>query len=253
MKKVLNAITALLLVTTLLTGTSGCLTTTLIEKLEDPKAGTKIEFPVINDTIVAIGQPDKALLEHLGHPKTIAFLGEKHTYFLLEGGEDLVQMSKVLNGNFIHISPEAMRMTEDHAIVGYSENHRMFVKDNKVWGTITLSYHPDGGIPLSNQEVSLLQKLKFTKSKNKEDSEIYTKELNFKGVLGPRVDIPQSQTQLLKIKRSISFFAPDGSTIVPTIIGYLALPAAVVADAVITPPLIVIGIPLFILTFKGIN
>jgi hypothetical protein len=227
------------------TAMTGCFTMTALDNISDEKAGKPIKFPEISDTIIALGQPDKDFLNELGHPNTIVLLGIKRSYFLLKGGEIIMQISKELNGNYIDIDQHEMRMNADHSIVGYQNTPTMFFKDNKIWGSFTISYHHDKGDQFSEEELATLNKLEFVKSTT--DKDTYTKKVNFEGVVGNKITVPESQMQNMKKTRSISFFAPRRSTIIPTIGKYSIIPLAVVADAVITPILIV-GLPIIMLT-----
>lgn len=223
------------------TAMTGCFTMTALDNITDDNAWKPIEFPEISDTIIALGQPDKAFLNEFGHPGTIVLLGIKRSYFLLKGGEMIMQISKELNGNNIDIDQHEMRMNNDHSIVGYQSKPTMFFKDNKIWGSFTISYHHNEGIQFSKEEVATLNKLEFVKSTT--DKDTYTKKVSFEGVVGPKITVPGAQMQPMKRTRSISFFAPRRSTIIPTIGKYSIIPLAVVADAVT-----IVGLPILMLT-----
>ena len=245
MKRTLNLLVLLGLSILMATGLTGCFTMIALDNASNDKSGKPLEFPEISDTIIAFGQPDKAFLTELGHPDTIVLLGLKRSYYLLNGGEMILQISKELNGNNIDIDQHEMRMNSDNSIVGYQKTHSMFFKDNKIWGFFTVSYHHDEGVQFSKEELASLSNLEFVKSTAENDT--YTKKVNFKGVVGPKITIPDNQMQTFKRTRSISFYAPNKSTIIPTIGNLILFPMAVVADAVITPILIV-GIPIMLLT-----
>jgi hypothetical protein len=245
MKKTIHLLVIWGLFILMATGMTGCFTMTALDNISDEKGGKPLEFPEISDTIIALGQPDKAFLNNLGHPNTIVLLGIKRSYFLLNGGETIMQISKELNGNNIDIDQHEMRMNEDHSIVGYQKTHTMFFKDNKIWGSFTVSYHHDEGVQFSKEELSTLNKLEFIKSTT--DKDTYTKKVNFEGVVGSKITIPDTQAQTMKKNRSISFYAPSSSTIVPTIGKYIVIPLAVVADAV-TTPIAIVGLPIIMLT-----
>jgi hypothetical protein len=138
-----------------------------------------------------------------------------------------------------------MRMNDDYSIVGYQSTPTMFFKDNKIWGSFMISYHHKEGIQFSKEELDTLSKLEFEKSTT--DNGTYTKKINFKGVVGTKITVPGDQMQTMKKTRSISFFAPSKSTIIPTIGKYSIIPLAVVADAV-TTPILIVGLPIIMLT-----
>ena len=245
MKKTIKLLVLLGLSILMATGLTGCLTTSLLENTSDDMAGKPLEFPEISDTIIAIGQPDKAFLEQLGHPNTIVLLGLKRSYYLLNGGEMIMQISKELNGNNIDIDQHEMRMNSDYSIVGYQTTHSMFFKDDKIWGFFTASYRHDEGVPFSKEELSSIRKLGFVKSITEKD--IYTKKINFEGVVGPKITIPDNQVHTMKKARSISFYAPSSSASIPIIAKYIFLPVTVAVD-VVTAPVLIIGVPIILLT-----
>jgi len=232
MKNKLRSISLLLIIVVFSLCASGCMTSYLIKDInQDTGDVINTEWNKINDTIVAIGQPDKALLKKLGHPKTIAFLGLKHTYFIFEGGEALVEISKVLNPNFIDITTDA-KMSKDH------EN---------IDGTISISYfHPDGTQP-GNEEISLLEKLQFKITDNYYNSIGYKRSITFKGVVGPKVDIPENQTKLLKRKRLVTFVAPKTTFSISNLGVKVLQVVAVLPLGVAVDAFLVAGLPVMII------
>lgn len=248
MKKTIKLLVLLGLFILMATAFTGCFTMTALDNASDDKEGKPLEFPEISDTIIALGQPDNAFLIKLGHPNTIVLLGLKRSYYLLNGGEMIIQISKELNGNNIDIDQHEMRMNSDYSIVGYQKTHSMFFKDNKIWGFFTVSYHHDEGVKFSKEELSSLSKLGFVKSTTEND--IYTKKINFEGVVGPKITVPDNQVQTLKRTRSISFYAPNSSTIIPTIGKHILIPLAVAVDTA-TLPIQIIGLTYFTLTWCG--
>src|SRR5690349_6423738 len=78
----------------LIAGSLGCFTAMAVSSASSPRP----DSPIGNDTIIAAGRPDAALAQRLGTSEAVAFLGERNTYMLVKGGEELLQIATQLDG-----------------------------------------------------------------------------------------------------------------------------------------------------------
>lgn len=199
------------------------------------RAVPNIQNPVFTDTIVAIGQPDESALKKIGNPHALFFLGEQRSYFLAEGGETLVNIAKKLDGNLIEMK---------------SDSRSMYIKDEQIWGSIVLTYDKKNNNEINNNELATLADLGF--SKKLKGMAGFEKVITVKGVIYPRVYIPASQLNNLQKRRSISFYNPPSSVVVPSIQKVVLMPVAIAAD-VVTSPLQLLGVVFLVLVFKDMH
>ncbi len=77
---------------------------------------------LFTDTIQALGQPSDDLLRKINIPSAVVFLGVRHTYFLVEGGEQIM--------NFAN-HPDLVGIKFD---IIY--DNKAYLKDGVVWGDL---------------------------------------------------------------------------------------------------------------------
>jgi len=186
--------------------------------------GSRPPQPVLIDTIFAVGRPDAALAQELG-TQAIAFLGEKNTYLLIEGGDVLMQIATEVDGE---------------RIGSYVEPRALFLKDKTVWGSMMLSH-----FSVKNpEEAATLTRLGFAKGPMGN----FERQVLVKGRIYPPLPLSDEQGQQFKRRRSIRFYDPPDSSSLPAL--NPALPAAIVAD-VATFPFQVIGLGVIAITIQG--
>jgi hypothetical protein len=204
-------------------GLSGCFSS-MVDYAN--QRGPEFYQPVLTDTILAVGEPDAALAQALGVPHAVAFLGEKNTYLLIEGGEILMQIAAELDGKRIALG---------------NERRSLILKDGTVWGSLSLFFAP----VRSPQETTKLTRLGFTPGA----LDGYQRRVSIKGRLYPALVFSDEQAQMLKQKRPIQFYVSEDSSPPPDL-GPLYRPAAIAAD-VVTLPIQMIGLAAFAITIHG--
>lgn len=200
----------------------GCFTLMTVADMPtrpDPPSQT----PLKKDILFAIGQPDQAILSKIKNPHALVFLGTSNSYLLVEGGEDLMQISKALDGKHLVVDPEP---------------RTLFLKDEKIWGGLSLIYQPDKAAGPTDAEISALTHQGFQKISG--SHQLYGKVIQIKGMVYPPVKISDTQVNSFKVRREISFYAPPKSIAVPVLTRIALMPLAISAD-VATAPLQALG------------
>jgi len=200
----------------LVAGLSGCLFNSMVDSAE---WRTNSSEPVLSDTIFAIGLPDAALARELGVPHAVAFLGEKNTYLLTEGGEVLLQVATELDGKRMHVSATGSR--------------GLYLKDQSVWGSLSIFFGPAE----SPNEITAINRLGFA---GPGSFGVYEKKIRVKGMLYPAIVLSDEQGQKFKQKRKVSLYSPPDSTPPPSH-APLVRPAAIAAD-IVTLPIQLLGL-----------
>jgi hypothetical protein len=181
---------------------------------------------VLTDDIVAFGRPDEALAKSMGKADAVAFLGTTNTYLLVEGGEALLSMAK--------LDPARLTLTPD--------NHRLFVKDKTIWGTLEFSYASDAATA-TEEERALFKTLRFYRSSPK----AVTRIVNIKGAVYPAIKLQGASFTEMQKARKLSFRAPSTTETKPDVGKIAMLPAAIVVD-VVTAPLQLLGAGVLLLS-----
>jgi hypothetical protein len=208
-----------------LVGGTGCFTMLVGAPLT--KTITTQEKESFTDTIQALGRPDASLLKELNIPDAIVFLGLKHAYFLVEGGDKLFQIA---------IHPDLIGDKFD-----IHSRRDIYIKDDKVWGRVLINYG-DKKTPLASHEISALKSLGFTE---------YFKEtyfglaLDFRGGVYPAIDLAKAGVKSLGRTYDLIFMEPGVQTKEIAWDGVAELPLTLALD-VVTAPLQVMGFILFL-------
>ena len=192
-------------------GSMGCATILATEVYSS--GGHTTKSLVLTDKIVAIGKPDAALAKELGNNECVAFVGEKNTYMLHQGGAQLLQISQM------HLDPARMELDADK-----SEN--LFLQGDHVWGALVLTY--GDGKALSPEERAELIKARFV-ADNQANPLKFSKIVNVDGVVYPALKLSGEQSENLTRYRTIKLYANKYSG--PSVIG-----------KVLKAPLILVGV-----------
>lgn len=193
----------------------GCATTVALSS-----SGNRSAYyytPVLNDTIFALGKPDAAAAQQIGAPHSVVFLGKNNSYLLFEGGEELMQLANGLDGNLISLG---------------NQSGKLFLKDKKVWGTLTLNYGKGNAYVYSPGEIDALSKLGF---KPVGKSGLYGKSIAVKGMVYPAQALPEDKAQRFKVSHQLSFYNPPESSPPPDFGKLIKVPLAIVVDVVTLP------------------
>lgn len=193
-------------------GGLGCATMLAAGK-RNPRADAHFYRPVLTDTIFALGRADEKLARKIGNEHAVAFLGRRHTYLLLDGGEKLLRVAKELDGDRLEL---------------VAQPRSIFLSDKTLWGTITLAYQP---VPGQASRAELLQDLGFMPV----EEGSYRLSLPIQGVLYPPVKVGPELEGRFKQTRSIAFYNAPDSTPPPDLSKFVLVPLAVAVDVMLTP------------------
>lgn len=220
MKYPIRWLVLLVIIVTAISVYMGCATMLMTEVVYKDK-GHPYKSHVLTDEIVAIGKPDATLTRELSQDDCIAFIGQKKTYLLNNGGKELWQIAQ--------LKLDAARMETDAA-----ESQELFLDENRVWGKLTVSY--DGGKPLSVEEESELLKAGFA-SDNSPNHPKYLKTITIAGWVYPAIKGLDEQMPKLKRARIIKFYANkySGETVVAKIVKAPLILVGVAVDTVLLP------------------
>ena len=193
-------------------GGLGCATMYAANR-DNPRAEKHYNEPILTDTICALAIPDESLSEKVGSD-AIAFLGQKHTYLLVQGGDELVRIGRELDGEFLTIE---------------GNQRRMFMKDTTIWGEINMTYQIPDELTADAATTNQLIELGFTPRR----SGTYERTTAVKGAIQPPLDI--KDVPAFKKCRDISFFNPPDSSPPPDLDKYVLVPLGVATDIILTP------------------
>lgn len=183
---------------------------------------------VLTDDIVAFGRPDAAMAQSMGKADAVAFLGTTNTYLLVEGGDALLSMTK--------LDPARLTLTPD--------NHRLFIKDKTIWGTLEFSYTSDVAT-VTEEEKVLFRTLRFERS----SPNTIVGKVSIKGAVYPAIKLQGAAFTEMQKARKLSFRAPSTieTQFKPDVGKFVRLPAAIAVD-VATGPLQLLGAGVLLLS-----
>jgi hypothetical protein len=213
-----------------LVGGSGCFT-----MLSKPYA-KKVFIPekeLFTDTIQALGRPSESLLKEINIPGAVVFLGVKHAYFLVEGGDKILQFA-----NHPYLAGIKFELV-------FKQN--AYIKDGMVWGRLYIRYG-EKGVLLSSNEIAALKNLGFDLHFEGFFAGI---SLSFRGKSYPPIDLSKSGFGALKRTYDLTFYEPSTSASEVSWSGILTkLPLTLALD-VVTLPIQLIGFPVTIMTIAA--
>lgn len=172
--------------------------------------------PVANDRLLAIGKVNQATEEQMGGRSAIAFLGEKHTYLLTRGSEDLQAIVRSPIGAVVEIPS------------GPSD---LFAADQKFWGSVPLRVAGDKDF--TAEQLAQLEALGFVKQKWKNAP--FEKKLPIEGVMLAPAKIPAGALDQLSHPRPIEFYPPHNQEAPANLKKIAVMPLAVAVDTVTAP------------------
>lgn len=193
-------------------GGLGC-ATMLASERRNPRANAHYNRAVLLDTVSALARPDAKLAKKIENEHAVAFLGEKHTYLLMEGGERLLRVADELDGE---------------RIVLEQRPRSLFIKGKTIWGDIALTYQPD---PQAGPADEPLRALGFTAV----TSGVYRLTIPVAGLLYPPMKISPEIAGHFKQSRTIAFFNPPDSRPPPDLAKVVIVPLAIAVDIALTP------------------
>ncbi|MDT8991191.1 hypothetical protein RQP54_09975 [Curvibacter sp. APW13] len=174
---------------------------------------------VLSDDILAFGRADEAMAKSMGKADVVAFLGAANTYLLVEGGSALLAMTQ--------LDPARLSLTPD--------NHRLYLKDKTVWGTLEFNYTSDAATA-TDAEKALFKTLGFVRT----TPQTVRRMVSIKGAVYPAIQLQGAAFTAMQKPRPLRFHAPPSTETKPNIGAMALLPAAIVVD-VVTAPLQLLG------------
>lgn len=210
-----------------LVGGTGCFTTLFGESLS--KTAKKGGEVVLSDTVLALGQPSDTLKQALNAPGGVIFLGMKKTYFMLEGGDKILQCARHpdLRGDKFDLP----RTTD------------IYIKDDKVWGDIHITYG-DGLERLSEAEILALKALGFSEVN---PGAGFRMQVALRGKVYPAMDLSAAGLGALKKTYGVFFREPEKTVTEPNWDG-IKITSVTLALDVVTAPVQLAGLVLFVIT-----
>jgi hypothetical protein len=171
-----------------------------------------------SDVLIAAGRLSESDSKRLGLSADIILVGEKATYLLTKGGEELLSISENLDGNRIFLFSETV-------------TNSLNLKDKKFWGKVALGYSRTDPPGYSAVDVAALEKAGFQKG-----SYYYSRTINFEGVVLEKIDLTDAQKNNFKVRRPIGFYSSSGGMGMPNYLAAAVLvPLGFAADAVLWP------------------
>jgi hypothetical protein len=224
MKNQLRWLALVMALIALISGSLGCAT-----MLVSSAAKNHNDFygkPVLSDEIVAIGCPDAALLKEVGQPHAVAFLGKKNTYMLYKGGEELDGVAR-------------LNLDKNRIDIDAARSQKLYLKGQQVWGGLILTY--GGGNNVDDTERVELEKAGFTPVSGVKNNQ-YQKRIEIEGVISPAVQFSNKQMGELVRHREFNLYNPRDAKPPMNVGATLMLPVAVVADIVLVPVYLGVGV-----------
>ncbi len=172
--------------------------------------------PILTDSVFAIGKPDAAMAAKIGNTNAIAFLGKQHTYLLLEGGTQLNDVARTMEG-----IPLTLGDTRG----------QLFLKKKVIWGNVSLRHQP----PRKTTPPELTVNRLLANGFKADRQGVYTLSIPVKGVVLPPAKTDKTPPEILMNPRSVAFYNPPDSSPPPNLEQLITVPLAVVLDIALTP------------------
>lgn len=202
-------------------GGLGCATMIATES-PNPFADSHYHKPVLTDSVYAMAHPDAALSKKMGREGVVAFLGKKHTYLLVEGGDRIEKVAHEIGGARLTLEPGT---------------HQLYRKGDAIWGAITLTYRPDEG-PGSPTDPDKMKALGFVLQKpgahNVKEGD-YILRVDIKGVVASAAKLKKAVPDAFDKSRDIAFYNPPDSAPPPDVLKLITVPLGLVVDVALTP------------------
>ena len=196
-------------------GGLGC-ATWLATSRSNPNAYNHYNKPILTDSIFALGRPNEAMARKIGNTNAIAFLGKQHTYLLVEGGTQLNNITRELEGVALTLG---------------DARGQLFLKQKTVWGRVSLHFTPEKGITPPGVTTNKLLAMGFKADRRG----AYSLTVPVKGVVCPPAKLDKPLLNELSTVRTVAFFNPPDSSPPPDLEKFIIVPLAVVLDLALTP------------------
>lgn len=205
---------------------SGCATSYVSNM--DGRDGSFYYTPVLEDKLIGIGKIVRATGNgSAAGTESLVFLGEKKSYLLVRGGDEILSLAQSSIGPDLEIRTKVNDSSD-----------RLYFQDGKFWGTVFVTTLP--AKTYSPDQIVMLEKSGFVRKKA-DSSEIFRKEIVIEGGTFDPVKLPPETSSTLSRVRPIAFYPSANAEAPVNIKKILFLPGALTVDAV-TLPVQVLGI-----------
>ncbi len=178
----------------LITSLSGCATYMASQSTETTTKITKTL--AYEDAILGMGQPTGENISAEAR-NFLALIGEKQTYLLTEGADEIKAIVKNLDGRLIGVNQDQPKI---NMLVQQDSSEIQSVR-----GDVTITYNKAAD-RLTEQERKTLTELKFTLS---EDKQSYWRSLHIQGVVYPPVKNLAAIASQFKQTRPVQFYKTE--------------------------------------------
>ena len=178
----------------LMTSLSGCATYMASQSTETTTKITKTL--AYEDAILGMGQPTGENISAEAR-NFLALIGEKQTYLLTEGADEIKAIVKNLDGRLIGVNQDQPKI---NMLVQQDSSEIQSVR-----GDVTITYNKATD-RLTEQERKTLTELKFTLS---EDKQSYWRSLHIQGVVYPPVKNLAAIASQFKQTRPVQFYKTE--------------------------------------------
>lgn len=186
--------------------------------------------PLFDDEIFALGQVDAATAQKIGRGPLVAFLGNKQTYLLEQGGDKLLHIAQQLDGRKLRL--------------GDNKETQIELRESKLAGTVYLYYDASDG--LDEMTRGQLIRLGFTSTGKAGNESSWRTRIFVSGVISTPAKVSPEQQQRFTRRYPLTIFAPAEWDRRTNPIAIVTVPLAVVVDIVLTPvylgALLVVGL-----------
>jgi hypothetical protein len=217
----------LFLATILLLFNSGCLTAVILDHTSTPYQCTQQI-----DTIYAIAVPDEKSKSFINNKGAIFFLGKNNTYFLSEGGDQILKLANILGNTNLYIHQS-------------NSDPLPQIYDKNIQGSIRLGYSPGKSITFSGSDLVKMGLHKTYQNLN----DYYIVDINIKGMILP----PQKINQKLysnNIPKQFSYCKMEFRSVLSPFPKQM-VPIFTTIDIISFPAQVCLGIPLCIVALGG--
>lgn len=194
---------------------NGCATTLNLGMMASANGAPQVEK---TDEIIALGKLNQSDSQKLGYENVVALVGNESTYLFFEGGEDVLKIFSIL----------------DTSRIKFSDNSKLFVKDQGVWGLASFVYLKEvSGGDYTDEDKVNLAKLNFVTSKTNGEFE---KAVDIKALFSKSTSVDAIRESNLNIKMRVWFYGGDNPPVaIKRLKNILLLPFTVAIDGLTWP------------------
>lgn len=208
----------------LILGLSGCATTIL---MEGNGLVSRVNEPILKDTVVAIGKLDNNSSKRLGYESVIVLAGERKSYLFVEGGEKIVEIAQAFSTSSVLDSNKFV----------LPKNYNLLFDQDVIWGNVVFNYTLSENNQRNEVEKQEIIKLGFKENYRNH----FSITIPVKASAKPALQLNALSLPKLDIGRELLFYTPNGNYVEkPNLGAIVSLPFTLTFD-VITSPIQLVG------------